>query len=144
LGLVIVSLAAGSFLKNWLHFGSRSPFFILSLAVLVGVPFSMRLAVLQGVKRFGAAISAQIISSTIQIGLAIGLIKAGFGTFGAIAALVLAQTLTLPLLVWNARQHGYKSQWRLLSWPGRALIKELQYSSLVMVVSVITMLLFSS
>lgn len=93
LGLLALSIIGSEFLRQTLHFQSPLPFVAFGLALLVSVPLTFRSAYARGHKRFGIASLSQLISAAAKVALSAGFVILGFGTFGAIGGIVLAQLI---------------------------------------------------
>ncbi len=148
--LIIVAflLAALIFLPQlqaFLHFSAPLPFVILGLSLAISMPLSLRSAYLRGVNAFTKLSIAGIISAGSKLIISALLVVLGLGTSGAIAGLVIAQTISFAYARHNARRLGLHPAARpFLRAPDIALIKpQLPYASLVLIVSLVTTTQFS-
>lgn len=144
--LLLVTVAFGRTIADFLNFHSFVPFVLLMLALIASVPFTFRGAFLRGKQKFGLASLGNIIGATGKLIFAVLLVLAGFGTAGAIGGLIVAQIVAcVAVAVWAA-QAG-------LAWPSRShwlklpslkvLAPELRYGLLVLIGSLIITLQYS-
>lgn len=134
--LVLATILCGTVLQDFFKFASGLPFVMLVLAVLVSTPLMFRTGYLRGHKRFGLVVLAGILSSVFDIIFSIVLVKAGYGTTGAILGLALAQIIACGFAMYIARRHGFTESLRRNFWrlPDLKLIlPELKYAGLVFV-----------
>lgn len=127
-------------LEHFFQFGSAYPFVGLAIAILISVPITFRRAVLQGIRDFAGLSWAGIVGAAVKLVVAIGLVLGGYKTGGAVAAVLVAQLLTLLYVWWRLRQKHSSYQWgqQHFSWPKLELIApELKYAGLVLSVSLI-------
>lgn len=104
LALLFLTLIFQSKLQSFLQFESAWPFTLLSLSILVTVPFTLRGAFLRGKQRFGLASVANLTGSAAKLLFSALLVAAGLGTAGAIGGLVLAQALACAMVIsWTIR-----------------------------------------
>jgi O-antigen/teichoic acid export membrane protein len=108
LGILLLSIIGGEFLRTSLHFESSLPFVALALAVVVSIPLTFRSAYARGKKKFGVASASQLIGSAVKIVFSIGLVVMGLGTAGAIFGIVGAQTAALFYAAFAAMKLGFE------------------------------------
>ncbi|HZM64465.1 MAG TPA: oligosaccharide flippase family protein [Candidatus Saccharimonadales bacterium] len=144
--LLLLSIAFGNEIAQFLHFDSLVPFSLLMLALIATVPLTFRSAYLRGLKKFGLVSLGNIVSACGKLALAVVLVLAGFNTAGAIGGLVAAQLLAFMYVAWWAAKLGLQrpEQSRWLAWPDfRLLAPELRYGLLVLVGSLVITLQYS-
>lgn len=90
-GLLIVSILTGEFLRQQLKFDSMLPFVALSLALLVSIPLTFRSAYARARQRFGIASMSQLIGAGVKIIFSALLVILGLGVTGAVGGIILAQ-----------------------------------------------------
>ena len=106
-GILLLSIAAGEFLRQVLHFESMLPFVALALAILVSIPLTFRSAYARGQKRFGIASMSQLIGAGIKIIFSVGLVLLGLGVTGAIGGIVAAQFIAFLYAARYAARIGF-------------------------------------
>jgi O-antigen/teichoic acid export membrane protein len=119
---------------------------MLSLAVVVTVPFTFRTAYLRGRQHFGLASVAGILGAAAKLGFSALLVLLHFGTTGAIAGIVLAQLVAFGYAAVKAKRHGFSESLRgqLIRLPDvRLILPELRYAVLVLVGSLVVTGLYS-
>ena len=145
----VISLTAvilfSPLLKNFFHFYSTAPFFILAASLLVSVPVSFANAYLQGHKRFGTLAISNVLGGVTKLLFSIGFVLLGFKTIGAVGGLVAAQLLTLIYALNKGRGIKHFVAGNLhLKRPDIQLIKpELPFTLMVLATSITTNLLLS-
>lgn len=132
-------------LKSFFHFTSITPFFALSIALLLSVPLAFANSYLQGHKKFWTLSISNIIGAVGKILFAVLFVVAGLKAFGAIGGLVCAQLLALmyALKMGEGIIHFIAANLHLRK-PNFKLIKpELPFASLVFLTALTTNLLLS-
>ncbi len=101
LGLGLVAVAAAPALAAFLHLGSLGPALWLAAGVLPLPLLSALQGMLQGVQRFGALAAALLVNAAARLAAGVGLVVAGHGVDGALAASVAGSALAVlvPLAV---------------------------------------------
>lgn len=136
LGLLIVSIAAGEFLRQQLKFDSALPFAALSVALLVSIPLTFRSAYARARKRFGVASMSQLIGSGVKIVFSALLVVAGLGVAGAIGGIILAQVAAFLYAARYAARVGFArpADTHYGTLPDiKAVLPELRYTAVVFV-----------
>lgn len=134
LGILLVSIVGGEFLRQQLHFHSMLPFVALALAMVTSIPLTFRSSFARGQKRFGIASISQLISAAVRIVFSAGLVVLGLGVTGAIFGIVVAQVgAFLYAARWAARLgFGRPKSANYKTFPNLRLIKpELAYGGVV-------------
>jgi O-antigen/teichoic acid export membrane protein len=102
LGLGLATAAAAPALAGFLHLGSVAPALWLAANVLPLPIVSALQGILQGTQRFGALAASMLVNAVGRVAVGVGLVAAGGGVDGALAASaagsVLAMLLPLALL----------------------------------------------
>lgn len=102
--VLLVTVVAGEWLRQALHFASPLPFIMLGLAMLVSIPLTFRSAYARGQKRFAIASVSQFLGAMGKIIASSILVLIGFGVVGAIFGIVVAQLIAfLYAARWAAR-----------------------------------------
>ncbi|HXH26963.1 MAG TPA: hypothetical protein VNG90_03630 [Candidatus Acidoferrum sp.] len=138
--LLAITVAAGSLLKDFFHFGTTLPFILMIVALVVSVPLAFRSAYLRGIKRFSLVAWIGIIASVSDLLLAAALARAGFGSSGVMLGLVLAQVAAFGYAANRARRHGFAEviNGHFLRLPDfKLLVPELKYALLVLIGSLV-------
>lgn len=134
LGLLAFSLLCGEYLRQSLRFDSSLPFAALALALIVSIPLTFRSAYARSQKRFGIAVSSQLIGALCKLMFSIGLVVLGLGTLGAIGGIVVAQFVAFLYAARWAGRLGFSqpqgSNYSKLP-DMRAILPELKYAGLV-------------
>ena len=134
--LLAFSLVAGSALQQALRFESSLPFTALALALIVSIPLTFRSAYARSQKKFGVAVSSQLIGAATKLAFSAGLIILGLGTFGAIGGIVVAQFIAFLYAARWAGRLGFlrPKNSNYASLPDiRMILPELKYAGLVFV-----------
>lgn len=145
-GLLLVTILAGSWLQRYFHFTSSAPFAILILTLIITVPFTFRSAYLRARQLFGLYSYANAGSSAIKLVASALLVALGFGTGGAIFGIALSQVVAFVYVAHYARRHGFTESLRQHSWrrlETRLIKPELKYALLVLACSLTVTLLYS-
>lgn len=103
--LCVVLVAISTRLQTSFRFGSLFPFFALAMLLFVGVMVSFRNARLQGLHRFRELSLAGILGSGSKLVLAVTFVLFGWGTNGAVAALVFANVAVWWYVQKQVRHH---------------------------------------
>ncbi len=145
LGIMIVFLLTGDFIRTFFHFESVWPIYAITLALLFTFPLTISQAYLKGKKLFGAVNLSNIVSALFKVVIPVVLVLGGMKTFGAILGIALSQLVALIYTQWQARAAGYqKSFASLLEFPQFDIISpQLKYAGFVFVISLIVTLQFS-
>lgn len=97
--VLLALLCLGSWLlKNGLHFTSSVPFILVGVLVLLNVPSTSRMYLLQGLRKLKEVSISGIILSVSKLILSVILILAGFNVIGVMLAYIFAQILMLIFL----------------------------------------------
>lgn len=134
--LLAFSILAGGILRDALQFESALPFTALALALVVSIPLTFRSAYARSQKRFGIAVSSQLIGSIFKIAISVGLVALGLGTLGAIGGIVVAQIIAFFYAARWAGRLGFlrPKNSNYASLPNiRLIMPELKYAALVFV-----------
>lgn len=145
-GILLLSVIFGNFLKELLQFESVAPFGALALALAVSVPLTFRSAYIRGERKFGAASTAMAVGAAAKIVCSVALVAFGLGTVGAILGIVAAQIIALIYAtVWAARVGFRKPEYaKYLRKPKmQAILPELRYAAAVLGGSLAITLLMS-
>lgn len=103
-GILLVSIVAGEFLRQQLQFGSMLPFVALALSLVVSIPLTFRSSFARGQKCFGVASISQLIGAFAKVVFSAGLVILELGVAGAIFGIVVAQFVAfLYAARWAAR-----------------------------------------
>jgi O-antigen/teichoic acid export membrane protein len=95
LGLGLAVAAAAPALSTFLHLGSIVPALWLAANVLPLPVVSALQGMLQGVQRFGALASSLLLNAAARLAVGVGLVAAGHGVDGALAASVAGSVLAI-------------------------------------------------
>jgi O-antigen/teichoic acid export membrane protein len=106
-GILILSIIGGEFLRSSLHFESMLPFVALALAMLTSVPLTFRSAYARGKKRFGIASMSQLIGAAVKIAFSSALVILGLGVTGAVLGIVAAQFVAFLYAARYAARLGF-------------------------------------
>lgn len=144
--LLVLSVVCGEQLRRFFNFDDTLPFVVMTLAVVVTVPFTFRGSFVRGRHGFGASSISNVLASGVKIVLSAALVALGFGTVGAMWGVVAAQFVALVYIAYWARRFGLVravgARWT--SRPDMALLApELKYAGLVLVTSLAITLQFS-
>src|SRR5262245_10052984 len=101
LGLGLVAAAAAPALAAFLHLGSLAPALWLAANILPLALVATLQGMLQGVQRFGVLAAVLLLNAEIRLAVGVGLVAAGYGVDGALAASVAGSLLgmLLPLVL---------------------------------------------
>ncbi len=144
--LLILTAIFAPVLQSFFHFGSAVPFVILMLAVVVGVPTTFRNSYLRGKQKFGIVSTAGVVMALADLILSAVLVLAGYGTVGAISALVLAQLIMFGYSAKKARTFGFTESLhgKIFKFPDfRLMLPELRYALLVLIGSLTITAMYS-
>jgi O-antigen/teichoic acid export membrane protein len=108
IGLLLLSVLGGEFLRSTLKFDSQLPFIALALAMLASIPLTFRSAYARGQKKFGIASVSQLIGAGVKIAFSAMLVVLGLGVTGAIFGIVGAQLLAFLYAARWAARLGFK------------------------------------
>lgn len=145
LTICVVIALASIWLKGYFQFASALPFVALAVSLLISVPGAFANAFLQARKRFGALARSSLIGSGGKLIISTALVYIGFKTSGAIAGIVLAQTLALVYAL-RAGRGGLGALRSDISFakPDLKFMRpELRYAGLIFAASLTINLLFS-
>ncbi len=138
-GMVIFS----PMLASALQFTSIAPFLLLSLISYLALPFALSTSVLQGKKEFLRLSIGSFLQSGGKLVFAVLFVLLGWGVFGAIGALAVAQIIALMYFSW-----GRLSEISFLpkSRPtfDQALFSEMRYGVLVFLATSTVALLYTA
>ncbi len=95
LGLGLAATAAAPALAAFLHLGSLAPALLLAANILPLPLVSALQGMLQGVQRFGALAAALLVNAGARLAVGVGLVGAGHGVDGALAASVAGSVLAV-------------------------------------------------
>src|SRR6266581_1364066 len=95
LGLGLAVAAAAPALAAFLHLGSIVPALWLAANILPLPLVSALQGMLQGVQRFGALAAALLLNAGARLAVGVGLVAAGYGVDGALAASVAGSVLAM-------------------------------------------------
>jgi O-antigen/teichoic acid export membrane protein len=135
-GLFIFAFVVASSvtLQHFLNFATPYPFWALALAVLVSIPLAFSNSFLQGKQKFNFLARSSILASTLKLASGVILLLLGFGAFGAVMGIVVAQALALVYSRYQSRHQGMQPLRFGLRLPKLAAIRpELKYAALVFV-----------
>ncbi len=116
------------------------------MAVLLGVPMTFRSGFLRAKKRFGIVSMVGIIAAVSDLVISVVFVLAGWGTTGAIAALVVTQLIAFLCAAHYARRLGFTESLRsgMFRLPDfKLVLPELKYAALVLVGSLAITALYS-
>jgi len=101
LGLGLVAAAAAPALAAFLHLGSLTPALWLAANILPLALVATLQGMLQGVQRFGVLAAVLLLNAAVRLAVGVGLVAAGYGVAGALAASVAGSLLgmLLPLVL---------------------------------------------
>lgn len=136
IGLLVVSIMTGEFLRQQLKFDSGVPFVALALALLVSIPLTFRSAYARARKRFGVASMSQLIGSAVKVALSALLVILGLGVTGAIGGIILAQVAAFLYAARYAARVGFRrpADTHYGTLPDlRAVLPEIRYTAVVFV-----------
>jgi len=134
--LLAFTLIAGELLRESLRFDSSLPFSALALALIVSIPLTFRSAYTRSQKRFGIAVSSQLIGAITKLVFSAGLVVLGLGTLGAIGGIVVAQFIAFLYAARWAGRLGFlrPKNSNYASLPQlKMILPELKYAALVFV-----------
>lgn len=135
-GLLIISILAGEFLRQQLKFDSTLPFVALSLALLVSIPLTFRSAYARARQRFGVASMSQLIGAGVKIVFSVLLVMFGLGVTGAIGGIVLAQLAAFLYAARYAARAGFArpADTNYKTLPDfKTVLPEIKYTAIVFV-----------
>jgi len=130
LSVLIISLSP--YLKQVFQFESIGPFFLLTLILIIGVPFIFYNSYLRGRQQFKSISIAGIILAAGKLIFAWGLVFLGFKVFGAVSALVLAILIALLYVKYKTKGIFYLNLKERLFF-SIELRKELKYGLLIFI-----------
>jgi O-antigen/teichoic acid export membrane protein len=144
--MLVLTVLFNHVLQRFFQFDDSLPFVMLSIAIVVTVPFTFRSAYLRGKQYFGLASIAGIIGAAAKLGFSAVLVLLHFGTTGAIAGIVLAQLVAFGYAAVSAKRHGFSESLRtqFIRLPDvRLILPELKYALLILMGSLIVTGLYS-
>lgn len=106
--MLLVVVAFGWQLKDFLNFTSVWPFIILMFAVVATVPLTFRSAFLRGHKKFGLVSGINLTAAATKIIFSVGLVAVGWSTGGAIVGIVAAQVVAFLFAAHAAYKIGFR------------------------------------
>lgn len=136
LGLLALSLVAGEFLRQALHFESMLPFVALAFAMITSVPLTFRSGFARGEKKFGVASLSLLIAAVAKLIISVGLVMLGLGVTGAIFGIVFAQVIAFLYAARWAARLGFSrpADTNYKTLPDiKRLMPEIRYASSVLV-----------
>lgn len=146
LGLLVLSLLGGEFLRTTLKFDSQLPFVALALAMLASIPLTFRSAYARGQKKFGIASVSQLLGAGTKIVFSAMLVVLGLGVAGAVFGIVAAQLAAFFYAARWAARLGFKrpSDTNYATLPDlKLVVPELKYA-IVAFVGLLTITLMMS
>jgi O-antigen/teichoic acid export membrane protein len=137
-GLAIAGIMAAlsHFIAGFLHVPTVAPVLLVAAMMIPGSVAPAARGIMQGTMRFGALGASLLAITAMKLGLGVILVKAGFGLSGAVAAVAVAETVGVVVLLWPVRR-SLMGSWAglpgedLISETGRALLALLAYWILV-------------
>ncbi len=135
-GLIVVSIVGGEFLREQLKFDSTLPFVALALAMTVSIPLAFRSAYARGQKKFGIASISQLLGAGTKILFSALLVIVGTGVAGAIFGIVIAQLIAFLYAARWAARLGFKrpADTHYGTLPNiRLVVPELKYAAVAFV-----------
>ncbi len=143
--LLLLTIIFVQQLKNFFHFTSISPFFALSLALLVSVPLAFANSYLQGHKKFWTLSIGNMIGATAKILFAVLFVLVGLKAFGAVGGLVCAQLLALiyALKMGKGIRHFIAANLHFRKLEIGLIKPELPFAGMVLITAFTTNLLLS-
>jgi len=143
-GVLALMMVMSPLLARTLRFEDQWGFIVIALVFAVSVPLAFRTGYLRGKNDFGATSIGAIMGSISKIAFSVLLVYIGWETLGAVAGILLAQTVALLYTSKVAARHGRKGigyKPRLPNWP---LVRpELPFIVFVFFVSFVVTILFS-
>jgi O-antigen/teichoic acid export membrane protein len=141
----VLSILLAPALKNFFHFSSIGPFFLLSVSLLISVPGSFANSYLQGHRQFKSLAKVNIAGALSKLALAVLFVLLGFKAVGAIGGLVAAQLLALliSLRLGRGLRHFISGNLTLKRLNLSLLKQEAPYAVMVLATSLTTNLLLS-
>lgn len=107
LGILLISIVLGEWLRLALQFDSSMPFVALAFALLVSIPLTFRSAYARAKKRFGIASVSQLIGAGFKLAFSAGFVIAGLGVLGAMGGIILAQIVAFLYAARFAARVGF-------------------------------------
>lgn len=135
-GILLITLLCSPALQSFFKFESATPFVLLAILLAVSVPFTFRTAFLRGVKAFFASVIANLLAAGSRFIFSVILVLAGLGPSGALAGVVMSQTVALGYAAWRAKRVGLARPKNLSRWSTPRvgdMLPEIKYSLLVLV-----------
>jgi O-antigen/teichoic acid export membrane protein len=135
-GILVISIVGGEFLRGLLKFDSMLPFVALALAMTASIPLTFRSAYARGQKKFGIASISQLLSAGTKIVFSAMLVVFGLGVSGAIFGIVAAQLIAFFYAARWAARLGFKrpSDTHYGTLPDlRLVLPELKYAAIAFV-----------
>ena len=130
LAMSAIVIILSPWLKSFFHFNSFYPFISLAIILIISVPITFREAILQGMHNFKALSLNGIIVSSGRLVFAILLVYIGWSSFGAISAIIIAQSIALLYLA-SKTKHLLDFKKQKIKIDGR-IKKELKYGLLIL------------
>lgn len=122
--LLMVIFAAR--LQQFFNFTSPAPFTVLGIVLCLNVVTAFCAAYVQGRSNFVAVSINGAIAALGKIIFSVGLVVFGLGTFGAIAGILMASTVSFGYMTYAARRGGYVSTvWKKPALPDLKRLKPL-------------------
>lgn len=131
-------------LKSALKFESALPFIVIAVVLVVGIPYGFRTAYLRGKSDFLSTTIAGIITSFVKILASVILVLVGFKVSGAAGGILIAQLVGLLYAGYRAKRLGYRKNKASLIPDWQVLQPQAKYAGLVLFVSLITTLQYST
>ncbi len=105
LGGMVLAMALAPLLRGYLHAASVEPLLLIAVWIPLATVSGVLTGALIGEYRYGpVALATFLGGGPVRLGIGVLTVVAGFGVTGAIAASVLAQGVTLLILLYVARQ----------------------------------------
>jgi O-antigen/teichoic acid export membrane protein len=143
IGIGSLIIICSPLLKSFFNFSSIYPFISLAVILILGFLLTFRLAVLQATQNFKTVSIGQIFASSGRLIFAAVLVYAGWSSFGAISAIILAQVVAFLYIAPKAKKVFDFSGWNIKI--SREKIKEeLKYGSLILAVSLCVTFLYTA
>lgn len=138
-GVIII---LSPFLKSFFHFNSFYPFISLAVILGIGLVLSFREAILQGVHNFKALSISSIILSSGRLVFAVVLVYFGWSSFGAISAIIIAQSIALIYVIIKTRHTFNFRGWNIKI--DSRVKPELKYGFLIFAVTLCIAFLYTA
>jgi O-antigen/teichoic acid export membrane protein len=145
IAIVIGSLIiiCSPFLKSFFNFSSFYPFISLAAILFFGFLLAFRVSVLQAAQNFKIVSIGQIFASAGKLIFAVILVYAGWSSFGAISAIILAQIAAFLYIAPKAKKVFDFNGWNI-KIDMEKIKKELKYGSLILIVSLCVTFLYTA